>query len=55
LRLPVSLDLLSPDFCLFGFLKKNVYKNNSHTLEKLKQNIDVCILNITAEAVYQVA
>jgi hypothetical protein len=44
-----------PDFYLWGFLKENVYKNNPHTLEKFKQNIDLYISNITAETLHRVA
>jgi hypothetical protein len=38
-----------------GDLKENVYKNNSHTLEELKQNIELCISNVTAETLHQFA
>jgi hypothetical protein len=36
-------------------LKKNVYKNNPHTWEELKQNIELCISNVTAETLHRVA
>jgi hypothetical protein len=36
-------------------LKENVYKNNLHILEELKQNIELCISNVTAETLHQVA
>jgi hypothetical protein len=36
-----SPDLSPPDFYLWGFLKENVYKNNPHTLEELKQNTEL--------------
>jgi hypothetical protein len=52
---PQSLDLLPLDFCLWGFLKENVYENNLHTLEELKQNTELCISNVTAETLHQVA
>jgi hypothetical protein len=52
---PQSPDLSPPDFYLWGFLKENVYKNNSHTLEELKQNTELCISNVTAETLQQVA
>jgi hypothetical protein len=55
LWLPRSLDLSPPNFYLWGFLKENVYKNNLHTLEELKQNTELCISNITAETLHQVA
>jgi len=29
------------------YLKENVYKNNPHSLDELKQNIQGCILNMT--------
>jgi hypothetical protein len=38
-----------------GLLKENVYKNNPHPLEELKQNIELCILNVTAETLHRVA
>jgi hypothetical protein len=49
------LDLLPPDFYLWGFLKENMFKNNLHTLGELKQNIELCISNVTAETLHQVA
>jgi hypothetical protein len=52
---PQSPDLLPSDFYLWGFLKENVHKNNPHTLEKLKQNIELCISNVTAETLHWVA
>jgi hypothetical protein len=36
-------------FLSWGFLKENEYKNNLHTLEELKENIEVCISIVTAE------
>jgi hypothetical protein len=50
-----SLDLSSLEFDLWGFLKQNIYKNNPHTLEELKQNTELCISNITAETLQWVA
>jgi hypothetical protein len=32
-----------------------MYKNNLHTLKELKQNIELCFSNITAETFHQVA
>jgi hypothetical protein len=52
---PPSPDLSPSDFHLWGFLKENVYKNNPHTLEELKRNIELCISNVTAETVHRVA
>jgi hypothetical protein len=46
---PQSPDLSPPDLYFCGFLKENVYKNNLHTLEELKQNIELCISDVTAE------
>jgi hypothetical protein len=43
------------DFYLSGLLKENVYKNNPHILEELKQNIELCISNVTAETLHQAA
>jgi hypothetical protein len=48
-------DLSPPYFCLGRFLKLSVHKNNSHTLEEQKQNIELCISNITAKNIYWVA
>jgi hypothetical protein len=48
---PQSLDLSPSDFCLWGFLKEKVCKNNPHVAE-LKQNIELCISNITAETLH---
>jgi S-ribosylhomocysteine lyase LuxS involved in autoinducer biosynthesis len=36
-------------------LKESVYKNKLHTLEDLKQNIELCISNVTAESLHWVA
>jgi hypothetical protein len=33
-----------------GFLEKNIYKNNSHTLKDLKQNVHLRILKIAEES-----
>jgi hypothetical protein len=52
---PWSPDLLPPNFCLWGVLKENVYKNNPHTLEELKQDIKLCISNVTAETLHRAA
>jgi hypothetical protein len=32
-----------------------MYKNNLHTLDELKQNIELCISNVIAETFYWVA
>ena len=47
MRLPRPLDLTKSDFRLWGFLKENAYKTNPHTLEKSKQNIQLCTSNVT--------
>jgi hypothetical protein len=52
---PGSVDLSPPDLYFWGFLKENVYKNNPHTLEELKHNIELCISNVTAETLHWVA
>jgi hypothetical protein len=52
---PGSPDLSPPDFYLWGFFKENVYKNNLHTLEKLKHNIKLYISNVIAETLNWVA
>jgi hypothetical protein len=52
---PRSPDLSPLDFYLWGVLKENVYKNNPHTLEELKQNTELCISNVTAETLHRVA
>jgi hypothetical protein len=52
---PPSPDLSPPDYYLWGFLKENVYKNNRHILEELKENADLCTSKITAENLSQVA
>jgi hypothetical protein len=52
---PRSQDLLPPDFYLWGVLKDNVYKINPRTSEELKQNTELCILNVTTEILHWVA
>jgi hypothetical protein len=52
---PRSPDLSPLDFYLWGVLKENVYKNNPHTSEELKQNTELCISNVTAETLHRVA
>jgi hypothetical protein len=47
---PLDLRTSPPDFNLWGFRWKAL-----HTAEKLKQNIELGISNVTAEAVHQVA
>jgi hypothetical protein len=51
---PRSPDLSPPDLYLWGLLKENVYKNNPHTLEELKQNVELYISNVTAETLHRV-
>jgi hypothetical protein len=36
---PQSLDLKSPDFYLWGYLRQNVYMNNPHTLKELNKTL----------------
>jgi hypothetical protein len=49
------LDLSPSDFCLWGFLKESVYKNNPRTSEELKQYIELRISNVTSETIHRVA
>jgi hypothetical protein len=51
---PRSPDLSLLDLSL-GVLKENMYKNILHTLEELKQNIELCISNVTAETLHRIA
>jgi hypothetical protein len=51
---PRSPDLSPSDLYLWVFLKENMYKNNAHTQEELKQNIELCISNVTAETHHRV-
>jgi hypothetical protein len=44
----------SPDLSPLYFIFK-VHKSNPHTLEELKQNTELCILNVTAETLHLVA
>jgi hypothetical protein len=37
------------------FFKENIYKNNLYTSEELKQNTKLCISDVTAKTLYQVA
>jgi hypothetical protein len=39
----------------WGVLKDNKNKNNPHTSEELKQNIEFCISNVTVETLHRVA
>jgi hypothetical protein len=52
---PRSPDLSPPDFYLWEFLKGNVYKNNPHVSEELKQNTELFISKVTAETLHRVA
>jgi hypothetical protein len=45
---------IATGFLSFGVFKENVYKNNPHT-EKLKQNSELCISNVTAETLHRIA
>jgi hypothetical protein len=55
LQPPHSPNLLPPDFFLWGYLKGNVYKNNPHTLEELKNNITMAITSISVQVLHKVA
>jgi hypothetical protein len=46
---------IAAEFLSLGLLKENVYKNNLHTLEELKQNIQLYISSVTAETLHRVA
>jgi hypothetical protein len=52
---PSFLGSITTRFLSLGVLKENVYKNNPHTSEELKQNTELCISNVTAETLHQVA
>jgi hypothetical protein len=52
---PGSPDLNPCDFYLWGKQKDNVYVNNPHTLDELKDNIWFEISNITREEICRVA
>jgi hypothetical protein len=43
---PRSPDLTPPDYFLWGYLKQIVYSSRPQTIEELKQNTEVAILNI---------
>jgi hypothetical protein len=45
---------IATGFLSSGILKVNVHKNNPHTSEELKQNITLCISNVTAETPHRV-
>ena len=46
---PRSPDLSSCDFYFWGTIKENVYANNPHNLDQLKENITNTIRRITRE------
>jgi len=46
---PRSPDMTPLDFCLFGRLKNNIFKNRLHTLEELREAIERELANITVE------
>jgi hypothetical protein len=52
---PRSPDLSPPDFFLWGYLKGNVYKNNPHTVEELKNNITTASTSINIQVLHKVA
>lgn len=52
---PRSPDLSPPDFFLWGHLKDNVYKNNPHTIDQLKHNIEDEISRISVATTQKVA
>jgi len=43
---PHSPDSSSPDFFLWGFLEEKVYKYKCHTIEALKDKIQLVLANI---------
>lgn len=49
-----SPDLTPLDYYLWGFLKGNVYKNNVHTIEDLKEAIRITIQEITTDTLQKV-
>jgi hypothetical protein len=51
---PRSPDITPSDYFLWGYLKQVVYSNHPKTIEDLKQNIDVTILNISQETLKKV-
>jgi hypothetical protein len=40
---------ITTGFLSLGVFKENIYKNKLYTLEEFKQNIELCISNVTAE------
>jgi hypothetical protein len=46
---------IATGFLYLGFLKENVYKNNPHTSEELKQSYELFISNVTTETLHLVA
>jgi hypothetical protein len=51
---PRSPDLTVPDYFLWGYLKQVVYSNHPQTIEDLKQNTEVAVLNISQETLKKV-
>jgi hypothetical protein len=51
---PRSPDLTPPDYFLWGYLKQVVHSNRPQTIEDLKQNTEVAILNISQETLKKV-
>jgi hypothetical protein len=49
-----SPDLTPPDYFLWGYLKQVAYSNHPQTTEKLKQNSEVAISNISQETLKKV-
>ena len=50
---PQSPDLSSPDFFLWGYLEERVYKYKPHTLEALKDKIQLVLANIENDVLQQ--
>jgi hypothetical protein len=42
-------------FLSLGVLEGELVQSNPHTLEELKQNIELCISNVAAETLHRVA
>jgi 23S rRNA maturation-related 3'-5' exoribonuclease YhaM len=51
---PRSPDLTPPDYFLWRYLKQDMYSNRPKTIEDLKQNTEVVILNISQETLKKV-
>jgi hypothetical protein len=43
---PYSTDLNPCDYCLWGYLKDNVYRNNPHTVHEMKRETEAAVIKI---------